>query len=90
MLYIIYRLILVFYIIKQWIKHIKNGDHIVRNSPLDPISTMLKNVYKYIKSCRRCNCRTGITFALCHEFDDLLEKEGKNKYIIPHLKARIK
>jgi len=32
---------------------------------------------------------TGITFALCHEFDDLLEKEGKNKYIIPHLKAEL-
>jgi len=31
MLYVIYRLILVFYIIKQWIIHIKNGDFIVRN-----------------------------------------------------------
>ena len=33
LLYILYRFILTFYIIKQYVIHIKNGNFIVRNSP---------------------------------------------------------
>jgi hypothetical protein len=37
--YVIYRIVLVFFIIKQYISNLKKGKHIVRNSPLDKFQT---------------------------------------------------
>ena len=40
--YLIYRLVLVFYAIKQWFHNLITGKFIVRNSPLDYFTTIFR------------------------------------------------
>lgn len=88
-LYIIYRLVLAFFILKQWFMNIINGEHIIRNSPVDLIGTILRRTFNTLKATSGLAIGTGFTYALCHELDDILEKEGKNPYFIPTLKSEL-
>lgn len=40
--YVIYRIVLVFFIIKQYISNLKNGKHIVKNSPTPKLYPLAK------------------------------------------------
>ena len=60
--YIGYKYLIVFYSIKQWFYHLKNGDFIVKNSPTDLLSTILKtgfstsiSKYKNIVETMECD-----------------------------------
>lgn len=85
-LYIFYRLVFTVFVIKQWIFYLCTGKFIVRNSLLDPFSTLLKASMVSIKTLSTFTIGTGMTYALCHELDDLLEKEGKEPYFVPGMK----
>lgn len=42
------------------------------------------------KSTASFTVGTGITFALCHELDEILVQEGKDPYFVPGMKGVIK
>nr|YP_010759098.1 hypothetical protein QEO35_mgp21 [Hericium alpestre]WEX32012.1 hypothetical protein [Hericium alpestre] len=88
-LYIIYRLVYTFYVIKQYIYNLCNGTFLVRNSPLDSFSSIIRITLNGLKSVGKVTIGTGVSFALCHELDDLLIKEGKETYFVPGMKKVI-
>nr|YP_009348148.1 hypothetical protein [Hericium coralloides]APX41101.1 hypothetical protein [Hericium coralloides] len=88
-LYILYRLIYTFYVIKQYIYNLCSGKFSVRNSPLDSFSTIIRITLNGIKSMSKVTVGTGMGYALCHELDELLEKEGKETYFVPGMKKVI-
>jgi hypothetical protein len=87
--YVIYRIVLVFFIIKQYISNLKNGKHIVRNSPLDKFQTIFKITINSLKTISSATVGTGFTVALMYELDDILAEEGKSRYFIPAIKKKI-
>jgi hypothetical protein len=66
--YVIYRIVLVFFIIKQYISNLKSwlrqGKHIVRNSPLDKFQTFFKLTFNSLKTISSATVGTGFTVAL--------------------------
>ena len=80
--YIIYKIVIVFYIIKQFIVQLLKGDFIVRNSPLDSFATLITVTIKSIRATASVTVGTGLTYALCHELDDILVNEGKDPYFV--------
>lgn len=88
-LFIFYKLIIIIYIIKQWFHNLIKGKFIVKNSPLDPISTILKASISSLRSITNFTIGAGFTYALCHELDDILETEGKDPYFVPGMKSII-
>lgn len=87
--YVIYRIVLVFFIIKQYISNLKKGKHIVRNSPLDKFQTFLRLTINSLKTISSATVGTGFTVALMYELDDILAEEGKSKYFIPTIKKTL-
>jgi hypothetical protein len=85
--YILYKLYYIYRQIKHWIYNVRNGNLLVRNSPLDFIGTIGKVGGYTIKSVVNLSVGTGLTYALCHELDDILEKEGKEAYFVPKMKT---
>jgi len=77
--YVIYRIVLVFFIILQYISNLKNGKYIVRNSPLglDKFQTVLKITAGSIKTISRAAVVTGITVAFMYKLYDILSWRGK-------------
>lgn len=88
--YVIYRIVLVFFIIKQYISNIKKGKHIVRNSPLDKFQTFFKLSINSFKTISSATVGTGFTVALMYELDDILAEEGKSRYFIPAIKKTLR
>nr|WVH38096.1 hypothetical protein [Cubamyces menziesii] len=88
--YIFYRIIISFYALKQWVFNIKSGKFIVRNSPLDMLSSVLKGGVSSIKTVGRFTVGTGMTFALCYELDEILKEEGKNPYFVPAMRTVVR
>jgi hypothetical protein len=82
----IYRIILGFYIIKHLIFKIKSGKLIIRNSPVDYLGTITRYCFNVSKGIAGFSVSSGFVYALCHELDDILDKEGKNPYFIPGIK----
>lgn len=87
--YVIYRIVLVFFIIKQYISNLKKGKHIVRNSPLDKFQTFFRLTINSLKTISSATVGTGFTVALMYELDDILVEEGKSKYFIPTIKKTL-
>jgi hypothetical protein len=87
--YVIYRIVLVFFIIKQYISNLKNGKHIVRNSPLDKFQTIFKFTMSSLKTISSATVGTGFTVALMYELDDILAEEGKSRYFVPAIKNKL-
>jgi len=87
LLYILYRYVIAFYAIKQWFHYLLNGDFIVRNSPVELLGTSLKATFSAIRASATFTVGCGFSYALCHELDDILEKEGKEAYFVPKMKA---
>jgi|SRR5882762_2652508 len=87
--YVIYRIVLVFFIIKQYIFNLKKGKHIVKNSPLDKFQTFFKLTINSIKTISSATVGTGFTVALMYELDDILAEEGKSRYFIPAIKNKL-
>jgi hypothetical protein len=87
--YILYRIVLVFFIIKQYISNLKNGKYIVKNSPLDKFQTIFKFTMGSLKTISSATVGTGFTFALMYELDDILAEEGKSRYFIPAIKNKL-
>jgi len=87
--YVIYRIVLVFFIIKQYISNLKNGKHIVKNSPLDKFQTFFKLTINSLKSLSSATVGTGFTVALMYELDDILAEEGKSRFFIPAIKNKL-
>nr|QTG38700.1 hypothetical protein [Ganoderma sp. TQC-2021a] len=86
MLFIIYKIVLGFYALKQWIHNLRTGKFIVRNSPLDLIGTILRGGVASIKATAKFTVGTGMTYALCHELDEILESDGKEPFFVPHMR----
>ena len=85
-LYIFYQISISYFVIKQ-LKHIiVTRKYQVRNSPVDVWATLLKGTIVSLKSLGKFTIGTGMSFALAHELDVILEKEGKNPFFIPTLK----
>lgn len=89
MSYIFYRFVLIFYIIKQWFCNLFQGKWIVRNSPLDHLATILRLSSNSFKTAVNVTVGAGFTYALCHELDDILVKEGNEPYFVPGIKSTI-
>ena len=89
LLYICYKYIIAFYAVKQWFHYLFTGKFIIRNSPLDFFGSLLKSSIAGIKSVGKFTVGTGVTYALCHELDDVLVKEGKAPYFVPKMKNTI-
>ena len=89
LLYIFYKYIIAYYAVKQWFHSLLTGKFIVRNSPIDIFSTMIRCSIAGIKSVGKVSIGTGMTYALCHELDDLLVKDGKAPYFVPRLRTTI-
>lgn len=87
--YVIYRIVLVFFIIKQYLSNIKNGKYIVRNSPLDKFQTIFKITMGSLKTISSATVGTGFTIALMYELDDILAEEGKSRYFVPAIKNKL-
>ena len=87
--YVIYRIVLVFFIIKQYISNLKNGKYIVRNSPLDKFQTIFKITLGSLKTITSATVGTGFTVALMYELDDILAEEGKSRYFVPAIKNKL-
>ena len=88
-IYIIYKNIIAYYAVKQWFHYLITGKFIVRNSPLDLFVSLLKGSVAGIKTVGKFTIGTGMTYALCHELDDLLVKDGKAPYFVPRLRTTI-
>ena len=88
-IYIIYKYIIAFYAVKQWFHYLRTGKFIVRNSPLDMFTTMIRGSLYGLKSVGKVSIGTGMTYALCHELDDILEKDGKAPYFLPKIRSTI-
>lgn len=89
LLYICYKYIIAFYAVKQWFHYLRTGKFIVRKSPLDMFSTMIRGSLYGLKSVGKVSIGTGMTYALCHELDDILEKDGKAPYFLPKIRSTI-
>ena len=84
-MFISYRLIIAFYVLKQWIFNIKTGKFIVRKSPLDNIQIILIVGASSMRTTTRFTVGIGMTYALCYELDEILISEGKEPYFIPRV-----
>lgn len=89
-IFIIYRLVISFYAIKQWLHNLRSGKFIVRNSPLDLLSTVLKGGVATLRTTTRFTIGTGMTYALCYELDEILISEGKQPYFVPRMRELIR
>ena len=89
-LYLLYRLIIGFYYLKQSILVVFSGKLIVRNSPLNYFNTIFRCVGCAAKSTANFTLSTGIAYALCHELDEILINEGKEPYFVPKFKHILK
>jgi len=67
--YVIYRIVLVFFIIKQYISNLKNGKHIVKNSPLDKFQTFFKLTINFLKTIITATVGTGFTVTFMSELE---------------------
>lgn len=89
LIYIIYRYVIAFYAIKQWFHYLFNGKFIVKNSPVDLLTTMCKATLSGFRSASNFPASAGFTYALFNELDQILVKEGKEPFFIPNLKKRL-
>ena len=89
-LYSLYRLILVFYIIKQSIINIYTGKLIVRNSPVNSFHTIFRTLENAAKNTTTFTVGTGVTYAICYELDEILLSEGKEPYFVPGMRGIVK
>lgn len=89
-LYTLYRIIIVIYSIKQFILDVYAGKLIVRNSPVNPLNTILRSMGSIAKNTVNFTVGTGITYALCYELDEILVQEGKEPYFVPGIQNTIK
>ncbi len=90
--FILYKYVIIFYVIKQWFHNLINGEFIVKNSPFVANATLgsiLKGSLSALKTVTNISVGAGITYALCHELDDILVKEGKEPYFVPGMKTVI-
>ena len=65
--FILYRIVIGFYALKQWVINLKSGIFVVRNSPLDILATVLKGGVSSIKAATKFTFGTGMTYCLAHE-----------------------
>lgn len=70
--YLIYRLLLVFYALKQFIIHIIIGKLLVINSPLGFLSSIFRVVSSSVKTTTSITVGTGITYCLASELGEIL------------------
>lgn len=89
-LYMIYRLILVFYSFKQTYHYIVTGKYLVRNSPLNFTWTYMRIVSGALKNTTGFVFGTGLAFSLGHEMDAILVSNDYQAYFIPNLQKTIK
>lgn len=86
----IYRLVIIFYNLKQYIVNIYKGKFIVRNSPVNSFNTILKFLGNTAKSTVNFGVGTGVAYCLCYELDEILAQEGKEPYFVPGIRNTIR
>ena len=87
--YIFYKLVLTFYVLKQWFLNLRSGKFLHRNSPLDKTATLIRASTATLRSAAKFTAGTGFTFALCYELDEILVSEGKEPYFVPGMRTVI-
>nr|YP_009493230.1 hypothetical protein [Ganoderma calidophilum]AWJ64025.1 hypothetical protein [Ganoderma calidophilum] len=90
MLFIIYRIVIGFYALKQWIHNLRTGKFIVRNSPLDLVGSILRGGTASIRATAKFTVGTGMTYALCYELDEILKEDGMEPFFVPHMREIIR
>lgn len=89
MIYILYKIVLSIYVVKQWFHNLFTGQFIVRNSPLEPVHIILKGTFNTLKGVATFTVGTGMAYPLCHELDDILVKGGKEPYFVPGIRKAL-
>lgn len=92
-LYLIYRLVLVFYAMKQSFHYLISGKFIVKNSCLWQINhtlTFLKLFGQSAKNTGSYIFGTGLAFSLGYELDEILSSNGYQPYFIPGIKTTLR
>lgn len=56
---------------------------------MNGLNSIFRVLTSTIRSTAGFTIGTGITFALCHELDDILVTEGKEPYFVPGMKSMI-
>lgn len=87
--YVLYRLYLVLYNIKEFIYHLYCGDTLVRNSPISVLNSIFKTAGSAGKATANFAVGSGFIYCMCHELDDILLKEGKDPYFVPGMRKII-
>ena len=90
LIYIVYKNVIGFFALKQFLHYIKTKKLVVRNSPLDPLGTFFRIFSAGIRTTGRLTVGSGFTYALFHELDEILVKEGKEPYFVPKLRGTIR
>ena len=88
--YLMYRLMIVFFMIKQFLVNIYTGKLIVRNSPVNVFNTIFRCVGSAAKTTINFTVGTGVAYCLCYELDEILVQEGKEAYFVPGMKQVIR
>lgn len=88
-IYLIYRLVITFYLLKQWLYNLRTGKFLVRNSPIDSLSTIFKGTITTVKTVTNITIGLGFTYALGYELDSILLSEGKEPFFVPNLKSAV-
>lgn len=90
LLFILYRLYLSICRIYKFVLAVFSGKLIARNSPINNLNSIFHSITAVVRSSASITLGTGITFALCHELDEILVSEGKEPYFVPGMKDVIK
>jgi hypothetical protein len=87
--FILYRLYISMYMIYLYILVVFKGKFIARNSPVNGLNSIFRIITSTLKTSVSVSVGTGISYALCHELDDILVSEGKEPYFVPGMKTLI-
>ena len=79
-LYLVYRLVLVYYTIKVFINNVLTGKLLVRDTPIDYLAIALKIAVNASKNTVSFTVGVGVTYGLFYELDEILLLEGKEAY----------
>ena len=84
-IYIIYRLIFNFFVLKKIFFIFKNKEYEVLNSPKDILATVLKAGFIALKGVGGVTVSTGLLFTMGNEMDDIAESYGRKRVFGPAL-----
>ena len=89
LIYLSYRLIFSFLILKRIFFAFKNKEYIVRNSPRDILASVFKAALYSVKGLGQASIGYGLFFTMAYELDEIAESHGRARVLIPALNKSI-